>query len=104
MKIIIGSNGSAKTKKIIEYSASSNTPILCESKARADRLLQKALGYGVKIPLPIVFDEMTSSHARVVLVDEINSLIEKVLQVKIEAFSINVDDVKVIEDLDKRLK
>ncbi len=103
MKIIIGANGSGKTKKIIEFSAANNVPILCESKARADRLLQKALGYGIKIPLPIVFEDLKNSPIKVVCIDEINGLIEKVFQVKVEAVTINVDDVKDIQDLDNRL-
>lgn len=102
MRIILGSNGSGKTKKIIEYSAANNVPILCESKARADRLLQKAMGYGMKIPLPIVFEEFDPSQAKIVCIDEINGLIEKVLRVRVEAFSINVDDINEIEDLDNR--
>lgn len=104
MKIILGSNGSGKTKKMIEYSAANNVAILCESKARADRLLQKAMGYGMKIPLPIVFDEFDPTHTKVVCVDEINGLIEKVLKVRIEAISINVDNIADMEDLDNRLK
>lgn len=103
MKIILGSNGSGKTKKIIEYSSANNVPILCESKARADRLLQKAMGYGFKIPLPIVFEEFDPSKYNEVCVDEINSLLEKVLKVKINALSINVDDIANLEDLDKRI-
>lgn len=104
MKIILGSNGSGKTKKMIEYSAAHNVAILCESKARADRLLQKAMGYGMKIPLPVVFDEFDPAHTKVVCIDEINGLIEKLLNVKVEALSINVDNIADIEDLDKRLK
>jgi hypothetical protein len=104
MKIILGSNGSGKTKKMIEFSAANNVPILCESKARADRLLHKAMGYGMKIPLPIVFEEFDSSLAKEVCIDEINGLIEKVLKVKVSAFSINIDNIEDISDLDHRLK
>ena len=103
MKIIVGSNGSGKTKKIIEYSAANNVPILCESKARADRLLQKAMGYGMKIPLPIVFEEFDSSQSGVVCIDEINGLIEKVLKVQVAAFSINLDKIEDVTDLDNRI-
>ena len=59
MKYILGAPGTGKTKEILRLSEENRIPILCESQARKERLLQRAMQYGFVIPVPIVFSEVT---------------------------------------------
>ncbi|MDD3384009.1 MAG: hypothetical protein WC123_03840 [Bacilli bacterium] len=101
MKIILGSHSSGKTKRILELSLVNNVPILCESKERVKRLLEKAQGYGYRIPIPISLDEIESSGVKEVYIDEIDYVFEQLLKLKIGAVTLNKDDYNELEDLDK---
>jgi hypothetical protein len=101
MKLIVGSASSGKTKRLLELSASNQVPILCESIERVQRLVVKAQGYGFNIPMPIVADEL-KANIKLVYIDEIDNLVEKLLKVNIGAVSINKDSIAEFEDLDKK--
>lgn len=98
MKIIIGNPGSGKTKKVLELSAENNIPILCESLARQERLLEKAKGYGLSIPQPIVFDAVTPD-VKTVYIDDVNRLLDAMLHVDVAGMTINVEKHSIIEEL-----
>jgi hypothetical protein len=101
MKLIVGSASSGKTKRLLELSASNQVPILCESIERVERLVVKARGYGYNIPMPLIADEL-KADVKLVYIDEIDNLVEKLLKVNVGAVSINKDSVAEFEDLDKK--
>lgn len=93
MKLIYGDCGSGKTKKILELSSNTKTPILCESEQRKQRLLEKAKGYGISIPVPIVFSE--GCEGRDVLVDDPKRLLEAMLHANLTGITVNVPEEEV---------
>jgi hypothetical protein len=101
MKLIVGSASSGKTKRLLELSAANQVPILCESIERVERLVVKARGYGYNIPMPLVAEEL-KADVKLVYIDEIDNLVEKLLKVNVGAVSINKDSVAEFEDLDKK--
>jgi hypothetical protein len=101
MKLIVGSASSGKTKRLLELSASNQVPILCESIERVERLVVKARGYGYNIPMPLIADEL-KADVKLVYIDEIDNLVEKLLKVNVGAVSINKDSIAEFEDLDKK--
>jgi hypothetical protein len=101
MKLIVGSASSGKTKRLLELSAANQVPILCESIERVERLVVKARGYGFNIPMPLVAEEL-KADVKLVYIDEIDNLVEKLLKVNVGAVSINKDSVAEFEDLDKK--
>jgi hypothetical protein len=101
MKLIVGSASSGKTKRLLELSAANQVPILCESIERVERLVVKARGYGYNIPMPLVAEEL-KADVKLVYIDEIDNLVEKLLKVNVGAVSINKDSIAEFEDLDKK--
>jgi hypothetical protein len=101
MKLIVGSASSGKTKRLLELSAANQVPILCESIERVERLVVKARGYGYNIPMPLIADEL-KADVKLVYIDEIDNLVEKLLKVNVGAVSINKDSDAEFEDLDKK--
>lgn len=91
MKLIYGDCGTGKTKEILKLSMDTNIPVLCESPARKLRLLEKAKGYGLTIPTPIVFNEDLTGVTQV-LVDDPVRLIEEAYGVTLAGISVNVAD------------
>lgn len=91
MNLIVGSPGSGKTKVMLELSQQNNIPILCESQERKERLLVKSEGYGITIPVPIVFNELTSD-TKEVYVDDIARLMASAFGVKLNTLSVNIDE------------
>lgn len=89
MKYILGAPGSGKTKEILKLSEENRIPILCESAARKERLLQRAMQYGFVIPVPIVFSEVTAKD-KVVYVDDIERLLQAMLGVKVDIVTLNL--------------
>lgn len=98
MKILLGSPSTGKTKKLLELSANTGVPVLCESTARVERLLEKARGYGFRIPTPVTYDTLNPS-IKAVYIDELSSLVERMLNVRVEAYTINNTDETEIVDL-----
>ena len=98
MKVIIGTPGSGKTKEILRLSALNNIPVLCETPTRVTRLLEKASGYGFRIPSPITKNEI-NENIKAVYVDDIKVLFETLLNVKLEGLVINNDEEVEILDL-----
>lgn len=90
MKFILGAPGSGKTKEILRLSAENHVPILCESPARKERLLQRALQYGFVIPVPIVFNEVKDDD-RVVYIDDIERLLKAIFSCKVEIVTLNTE-------------
>jgi hypothetical protein len=101
MKLIVGSASSGKTKRLLQLSAANQVPILCESIERVERLVVKARGYGFNIPMPLVAEKL-KAEVKLVYIDEIDNLVEKLLKVNVGAVSINKDSVSEFEDLDKK--
>ena len=101
MKLIVGSASSGKTKRLLELSAANQVPILCESIERVERLVVKARGYGYNIPMPLIAEEL-KADVKLVYIDEIDNLVEKLLKVNVGAVSINKDSIAEFEDLDKK--
>jgi hypothetical protein len=101
MKLIVGSASSGKTKRLLQLSALNQIPILCESIERVERLVVKSQGYGLNIPMPLVADKL-KANTKLVYIDEIDNLVEKLLKVKVGAVTINKDSVAEFEDLDKK--
>ncbi len=99
MKVILGSSGSGKTKRLLELSASNGVPVLCESQERVERLLAKAQGYGYQIPLPIALENFDANSVKEVYIDEINMLFEKALNTKIGAITVNSDGYNEVEKI-----
>lgn len=95
MKLIYGDCGSGKTKKLLEMSSEAKLPILCESMQRKQRLLEKAKGYGINIPVPIVYTE--DCEGRDVLVDDPKRLLEAMLHTNLCGITINVNEKDVIK-------
>ncbi len=91
MKLMIGTPGAGKTKAILELSATNNIPVLCESVERKERLLVKSYGYGIKIPTPIVFNEITSD-VKEVYVDDVEALFMAMLKTKVSIASVNISE------------
>ena len=99
MKFILGAPGIGKTKEILRLSAENRIPVLCESQARKERLLQRAYQYGYVIPVPIVFSEVSSKDG-VVYIDDIDRLFKAMFPCKVEAVTLNLeneDDLKVLK-------
>ena len=94
MKLIYGGNGTGKTKRILEMSRDTKTPIMCESEQRRLRLLEKAKGYGIDIPNPVVFSNALKGSK--VLVDDPYRLLAAAFDVTLEGITVNVesDDVE----------
>jgi hypothetical protein len=101
MKLIVGSASSGKTKRLLQLSAANQVPILCESIERVERLVVKARGYGFNIPMPLVAEKL-KADVKLVYIDEIDNLVEKLLKVNVGAVSINKDSIAEFEDLDKK--
>ncbi len=93
MKLIYGGNGTGKTKRILEVSRDTKTPIMCESEPRRLRLLEKAKGYGIDIPNPIVFSECPKGIK--VLVDDPYRLLEEAFGVTLDVITVNVENKDV---------
>lgn len=98
MKIILGNPGSGKTKKIIQMSSENNIPILCESEARRERLLVKAMGYGFSIPTPIVYTDCDDS-VNEVYVDDVEKLLQTMFKINVNCITINVTDKNNVEKI-----
>lgn len=95
MKFILGGPGTGKTQHILKLSSENGIPILCESQARKERLLEKAMNYGYMIPIPIVFSEVKDTD-KTVYIDDIEKLLSHMFSCKVEAITINTvtqDDV-----------
>ena len=96
MKILLGSPSTGKTKKILELSSETGVPVLCESTARVERLIEKARGYGLIIPTPVTYDTLNPS-IKAVYVDDISAFVEKMLNVKVAAYTVNnTDDTEIV--------
>lgn len=98
MKIIFGAPGSGKTKAILEESAKHNIPVLCENEARVRRLLEKARGYGLNIPLPITVDKLDGSVEKV-YIDDIKRVLDVVLKTSLCGVTINSDEELEVTNL-----
>lgn len=97
MKIIFGAPGSGKTKAILEESAKNNIPVLCENEARVRRLLEKARGYGLVIPMPVTVDKMDGTIEKV-YIDDIRRVLNVILKTDLCGVTINSDEeLKVVE-------
>ena len=99
MKVIIGTPGSGKTKEILRLSALNNIPVLCETPTRVTRLLEKASGYGFRIPSPITKEEL-NENVKAIYVDDIKILLETMLNVKLEGLVINNDEDTELVNID----
>lgn len=95
MKLIVGDCGSGKTKEILKLSSKTRIPVLCESESRKTRLLEKARGYDLNIPMPLVFSDDLSNISEV-YVDDPARLLEAMLNVSLKGISINVSNNDVI--------
>ena len=91
MKLILGAPGSGKTKALLKLSEENNIPVLCENSARVIRLLEKADGYGFRIPTPVVKEDL-NENIKEVYVDDVKILLETLLNVKLGAIVVNKDD------------
>jgi len=98
MKILLGSPSTGKTKKLLELSSETGIPVLCDSNARVERLLEKARGYGFRIPTPVTYDTLNPS-IKAVYIDELSTLVERMLNVRVAAYTINNTDETEIVDL-----
>ena len=101
MKILFWNPGSGKTKALLEMSAKNGIPVLCESEARVQRLLYKAQGYGVRIPMPITINQLNEG-IKAVYIDDVKRLVEVVLKVDLRAITVNRDEECEVIDLDAR--
>lgn len=100
MKYILGAPGTGKTKEILRLSEENHIPVMCESQARKERLLERAKQYGYVIPVPIVFNEITLSD-KVVYVDDIERLFKAMFNVDVDIVTLNLlkpDDVKTLKE------
>ena len=100
MKYILGAPGTGKTKEILRLSEENRIPILCESQARKERLLQRAMQYGFVIPVPIVFSEVTPRD-KVVYIDDIERLLQAMFNIKVDTVTLNLlkpDDVTTLKE------
>lgn len=98
MKILLGSPSTGKTKKILELSSATGVPVLCESTARVERLIEKARGYGFSIPTPVTYDTLNTS-IKEVYIDDLSAFVEKMLNVRVAAYTINNTDETEIVNL-----
>jgi hypothetical protein len=98
MKILLGSPSTGKTKKILELSSTTGVPVLCESTARVERLIEKARGYGFSIPTPVTYDTLNPS-IKEVYIDDLSAFVEKMLNVRVAAYTINNTDETEIVNL-----
>ena len=98
MKILLGSPSTGKTKKILELSSTTGVPVLCESTARVERLIEKARGYGFSIPTPVTYDTLNPS-IKAVYIDDLAAFVEKMLNVRVAAYTINNTDETEIVNL-----
>jgi hypothetical protein len=57
METLIISRGKGKTTELIKKSAETGNYIVCHSLDEANRIQSKAQDMGLKIPLPITYDE-----------------------------------------------
>lgn len=94
MKLVYGDCGTGKTREILRISSETRVPVLCESSARKERLLEKAKGYDFDIPTPVLFSD-DLSNLNEVLVDDPKRLLEEAFGVELVGISVNVaeDDV-----------
>ena len=99
MKIIFGTPGSGKTKALLKLSEEKRIPVLCESSARVTRLLEKADGYGFRIPTPITVEDL-NENVKAVYIDDIQIMLETMLKVKLEGIVVNKDDAYSEENVD----
>ncbi len=100
MKYILGAPGSGKTKEILRLSEENRIPILCESQARKERLLERAMQYGYVVPVPIVFSELTNKD-KVVYIDDIERLLTAMFGVKVDTLTLNLlnpNDVTTLKE------
>ena len=98
MKILLGSPSTGKTKKILELSSTTGVPVICESTARVERLIEKARGYGFSIPTPVTYDTLNPS-IKEVYIDDLSAFVEKMLNVRVAAYTINNTDETEIVNL-----
>ena len=99
MKLILGNQGSGKTKVLLALSEKNNIPILSESDARVQRLLVKASNYGYNIPTPVTVEQLNADITEV-YIDDVKKLLETLLRVNVGCITINRDDSYEVKDLD----
>ena len=99
MKILLGSPSTGKTKKILELSSTTGVPVLCESTARVERLIEKARGYGFSIPTPVTYDTLNPS-IKEVYIDDVKRVLEGIFNVNIAGITVNRDEELEVVDLD----
>jgi hypothetical protein len=58
MKVFVTGRQMGKTQKCIEWAAANDAYIVTHSKKEADRIFQHAEKQGIKIRLPITYDEL----------------------------------------------
>lgn len=87
MKIINLGRGQGKTTRLLYASEFNYTPILCATYAQKDYLVNQAEKLGLKIPEPIVADEIASNRIRGskaadmdLLVDEVPWVLQSLLK------------------------
>lgn len=94
MRTISGGRGEGKTTTLIKISADSGAYIVCFSMKEADRVHMEAIKMGLKIPLPITYDEFISRHyspkgVRSLLIDNVDMLLQYIAKgTPIEGYSL----------------
>lgn len=86
MKIINLGRGQGKTTRLLYASEFQDIPILCTTHSQKDHLINMAKEIGLKIPEPIVADEITSNRImgskardKDLLVDEVPMVLQSLL-------------------------
>lgn len=100
MNILMGGPGSGKTKELLKLSMENNVPIVCESEGRVKRLLTKAEGYGYRIPIPVLYNELDDTISEV-YVDDIERLLSKLLHCNVGAITLNITKTSSINKMEE---
>lgn len=98
MRIFNLPRASGKTTRLVYMSEAQNIPILCCSQCDKKILQERANIYGLKIPEPILIDELRGRDVNEILIDEGMVTLQKLINVmachsvKIKAVTMTVDE------------
>lgn len=97
MKIIAKGRQEGKTEELIKLSAEIQAPILCKTRIQKEIVKKKARMKKLSIPEPLCIDlrslgfrERLSKYDSII-VDDADSLLQKILGVEISALSITLE-------------
>jgi hypothetical protein len=95
MKVIARARQEGKTEELIKMSADTGCVIVCLSMVESEQIRKRAIELGLTIPRPATYFELMARDKSVrgskLLIDNAELLLERIINEKIEAITVTVD-------------